>query len=33
MKQTHDLIENKKEMGEKFKNFLVVCDDYIKSMV
>ena len=33
MKQTHDLIENKKEMGEKFKKFLTACDDYINSMV
>jgi hypothetical protein len=33
MKQTNDLIENKKEMGERFKMFLAACDDYIKSMV
>jgi hypothetical protein len=33
MKQTNDLIENKKEMGEKFKFFLKACDDYINSMV
>ncbi len=33
MKQTHDLIENKKEMGEKFKIFLSACDEYVKSLV
>ena len=33
MRQTHDLIENKKELGEKFKKFLTVCDDYLNRMI
>jgi hypothetical protein len=33
MRQTNDVIENKKEMGEKFKKFLTVCDDHIKGLV
>lgn len=33
MKQTDDLIENKKELGEKFKKFLTACDDYMNSLV
>ncbi len=33
MKHTDDLIENKKELGEKFKLFLKACDDFINSMV
>jgi hypothetical protein len=33
MKQTHDLIENKKELVSKFKLFLKTCDDYIKNLV
>ena len=32
-KQTSDLIENKKELGEKFKIFLTACDDYMNSLV
>lgn len=33
MRQTDDLIENKKELGEKFKKFLTACDDYMNSLV
>lgn len=33
MRQTSDLIKNKKEMEEKFKNFLTICDDYLNKMV
>jgi hypothetical protein len=33
MKLTNDLIENKKELGEKFRKFLTTCDDYMNSMV
>ena len=33
MKQTNDLIENKKELGDKFKIFLNACDDYMDSLV
>ena len=33
MRQTNNLIENKKEMGEKFKIFLTTCDEYMKSLV
>ena len=33
MKQTDDLIENKKELGAKFKKFLTACDDYMNSLV
>ena len=33
MKQTDDLIENKKELGNKFKIFLTACDDYMNSLV
>jgi len=33
MRQTDDLIENKKELGEKFKKFLIACDDYMNSLV
>ncbi|MFH7326477.1 hypothetical protein [Desulfurivibrio sp. C05AmB] len=32
MSQTNDLIENKKEMGERFRKFLKACDDYINNM-
>ena len=33
MKLTNDLIENKKELGEKFRKFLTTCDDYMNNMV
>jgi superfamily I DNA/RNA helicase len=33
MRQTDDLIENKKELGTKFKKFLTACDDYMNSLV
>lgn len=33
MKLTDDLIENKKELGKQFSNFLTTCDDYMNSMV
>jgi hypothetical protein len=33
MKLTTDLIENKKELGEKFRKFLTTCDDYMNSIV
>ena len=33
MKSTNDLIENKKELGEKFRTFLAVCDGYMKSLI
>ena len=33
MRQTDDLIENKKELGDKFKIFLNACDDYMNSLV
>jgi len=33
MKHADDLIENKKELGEKFKKFLIACDDYMNSLV
>lgn len=33
MKQTDDLIENKKELGNKFRVFLTACDDYMNSLV
>ena len=33
MNLTDDLIENKKELGNKFKIFLTACDDYMNSLV
>ncbi len=33
MRQTDDLIDNKKELGNKFKDFLSACDDYVNKMV
>jgi len=33
MRYTNNLIENKKELGEKFRKFLITCDDYMNSMV
>lgn len=33
MKQTDDLIENKKELGNKFIVFMSACDDYIDNLV
>jgi hypothetical protein len=32
-RQTDDLIENKKELRNKFKIFLTACDDYMNSLV
>ena len=33
MKQSDDLIESKKELGNKFKVFLNACNDYMNKLV